>query len=111
MKQVLLSNLCILVSRCIIFVFILHYWFFFFFCLCYIKEILLKSSGETYVWDPVKEKRLLKKLDDFFSCNSGKQPTIQIYDLWANEFNSKFGGVPAYGVTLYQKKRADEKNL
>ena len=57
----------------------------------------------------MKEKRFLKKLDDLLSCNGGKQPTIQIYDLWANEFNSEFGGVPAHGVTLYQKKERMKK--
>ena len=63
-----------------------------------------KSSGETFVWDAVKEKRLLEKLDDFLTCNSGKMPTIQIYDLWAAEFNVEFGGVHAHGLTLSQKK-------
>ncbi|GMN21140.1 hypothetical protein TIFTF001_050100 [Ficus carica] len=28
-----------------------------------------KSSGETFVWNPVKERRLLEKLDDFYSSN------------------------------------------
>ncbi|GMN29454.1 hypothetical protein TIFTF001_049534 [Ficus carica] len=68
-----------------------------------------KSSSETYVWDPAKEKRFLQKLDDFLSSNGDKQPTIQIYELWANEFNSEFGGVPAHGCTLYQKKERMKK--
>ena len=42
-----------------------------------------KASGETYVWDNVKEKLFLKKLDDFLMCNGGKQPTMQLLDLWA----------------------------
>ena len=68
-----------------------------------------KSSGETFVSNPVKEKQLLKKLDDFYSSNLGRQPSMQIYDLWANEFNTEFGGVPAHGVTLYQKKERMRK--
>ena len=60
-----------------------------------------KSSGETYVWDNTKEKRFLEKLDDFLAYSGGKQPTSQILDLWVTQFNSEFGGVPAYGVTLY----------
>ena len=63
-----------------------------------------KSSGETFVWTSVKEKRLLEKLDDFYSSNPGRQPGKQIYELWAKEFNTEFGGVPAHGDTLYQKK-------
>ncbi|GMN63841.1 hypothetical protein TIFTF001_032915 [Ficus carica] len=49
-----------------------------------------KSSGETFVWNTVKEKRLLEKLDDFYSSNPGRQPGKQIYDLWAKEFNIEF---------------------
>ncbi|GMN22311.1 hypothetical protein TIFTF001_051200 [Ficus carica] len=56
-----------------------------------------KASGETYVWDNAKEKLFLEKLDDFLMCNGGKQPTMQILDLWATQFNTEFGGVPAYG--------------
>ena len=76
-----------------------------------IKEMPHKSSSETYVWDHVKEKTFLEKLDEFLASNGGRQPTSQILDLWAIQFNSEFGGVPVYGVTLYQKKRADKKNL
>ncbi|GMN37787.1 hypothetical protein TIFTF001_007107 [Ficus carica] len=68
-----------------------------------------KSSGETYVWNPVKERRLLEKLDDFYSANPGRQPAMRIYDLWANEFNTEFGGVPAHGSNLYQKKECMRK--
>ncbi|GMN58799.1 hypothetical protein TIFTF001_027887 [Ficus carica] len=68
-----------------------------------------KSSGETLVWNPVKERRLLEKLDDFYSSNPGRQPAMQIYDLWANEFNTEFGGVPAHSSTLYPKKERMRK--
>ncbi|GMN33533.1 hypothetical protein TIFTF001_046709 [Ficus carica] len=34
---------------------------------------------------------------------------MQIYELWAGEFNSEFGGVPAHGTTLYQKKERMRK--
>ena len=68
-----------------------------------------KSLGETFAWDPIMEKRLLKKLDDFLSCNSGRMPTIQIYDLWAQEFNAEFGGIHAYGLILYKKKERMKK--
>ncbi|GMN73912.1 hypothetical protein TIFTF001_052270, partial [Ficus carica] len=54
-----------------------------------------KSSGETYVWDPVKEKLFLEKLDDYLPSTGGKPPTSSILNLWANEFNAQFGGVPA----------------
>ncbi|GMN46400.1 hypothetical protein TIFTF001_015572 [Ficus carica] len=72
-------------------------------------EMPRKSSGETFVWNPVKERQLLEKLDDFYSSNPGRQPGMQIYDLWANEFNTEFGGVPAHGSTLYQKKERMRK--
>ncbi|GMN44833.1 hypothetical protein TIFTF001_014035 [Ficus carica] len=72
-------------------------------------EMPRKSSGETFVWNPVKERRLLEKLDDFYSSNPGRQPAMQIYDLWANEFNTEFGGVPAHSSTLYQKKERMRK--
>ncbi|GMN26339.1 hypothetical protein TIFTF001_001280 [Ficus carica] len=52
-----------------------------------------KASSETYVWDNAKEKLFLEKLDDFLMCNGGKQPTMQILDLWATQFNAEFGGV------------------
>ncbi|GMN46273.1 hypothetical protein TIFTF001_015462 [Ficus carica] len=72
-------------------------------------EMPRKTSGETFVWNPVKERRLLEKLDDFYAANPGKQPAMQIYELWAGEFNSEFGGVPAHGTTLYQKKERMRK--
>ncbi|GMN55878.1 hypothetical protein TIFTF001_024998 [Ficus carica] len=68
-----------------------------------------KSSGETFVWNTVNEKRLLEKLDDFYSSNPDRQPGKQIYDLWAKEFNTEFGGIPAHGDTLYQKKDCMKK--
>ncbi|GMN61844.1 hypothetical protein TIFTF001_030924 [Ficus carica] len=68
-----------------------------------------KTSGETFVWNPVKERWLLEKLDDFYAANPGKQPAMQIYELWTGEFNSEFGGVPAHGTTLYQKKERMRK--
>ena len=68
-----------------------------------------KASGETYVWDPVKEKKFLEKLDDYLSTGGGKQPTAAIFKLWAAEFNSEFGGVPALGSTLSQKKERMKK--
>ncbi|GMN31825.1 hypothetical protein TIFTF001_046550 [Ficus carica] len=55
------------------------------------------------------ERRLLEKLDDFYSSNPGRQPSMQIYDIWANEFNTEFGGVPALDTTLYQKKERMRK--
>ena len=70
-----------------------------------------KASGESYVWDHAKEKLFLEKLDDYLASTGGKQPTSSILELWANEFNTRFGGVPAYGSTLYKKKRAHEKDL
>ncbi|GMN32033.1 hypothetical protein TIFTF001_046569 [Ficus carica] len=68
-----------------------------------------KSLDETFVWNPVKEKWLLEKMDDFYSSNPSRQPGMQIYDLWANEFNTEFGGVLAHGVTLYPKKERMRK--
>ena len=50
-------------------------------------------------------------MDNFLLSSGGKQPTMQILDLWATQFNSEFGDVPGYGVTLYQKKKEDEENL
>ncbi|GMN64830.1 hypothetical protein TIFTF001_033889 [Ficus carica] len=64
-----------------------------------------KSSGETYVWDHAKEKLFLEKLDDYLASTGGKQPTSSILELWANEFNTQFGGVRAYGSTLSPKKK------
>ncbi|GMN37222.1 hypothetical protein TIFTF001_042594 [Ficus carica] len=72
-------------------------------------EMPRKSSGETFVWNSVKESRLLEKLDDFYSSNPGRQPSMQLYDIWANEFNIEFGGIPALSTTLYQKKERMRK--
>ncbi|GMN63255.1 hypothetical protein TIFTF001_032335 [Ficus carica] len=72
-------------------------------------EMPRRSSGETFVWNSVKESRLLEKLDDFYSSNPGRQPSMQLYDIWANEFNIEFGGVPALSTTLYQKKERMRK--
>ncbi|GMN30863.1 hypothetical protein TIFTF001_002996 [Ficus carica] len=63
-----------------------------------------KASGETYVWDTAKEKNFLEKIDEYLSYSGGKHPSIAILDQWAAQFNSEYGGVPAYGITLYQKK-------
>ncbi|GMN63070.1 hypothetical protein TIFTF001_032156 [Ficus carica] len=30
-----------------------------------------KASGETYVWDPVKEKNFLEKIDDYLAYSGG----------------------------------------
>ncbi|GMN44993.1 hypothetical protein TIFTF001_014191 [Ficus carica] len=68
------------------------------------SEMPRKVSGETYVWNNAKEKLFLEKLDDFLMCNGGRHPTMPILDLWATQFNAEFGGVPAHGGTLYQKK-------
>ncbi|GMN69451.1 hypothetical protein TIFTF001_038504 [Ficus carica] len=68
-----------------------------------------KSSGETYVWDHAKEKLFLEKPDDYLASTSRKQPTSSILELWANEFNTQFGGVLAFGSTLSQKKERMRK--
>ena len=64
-----------------------------------------KASGEQYVWDHAKEKLFLEKLDDYLASTGEKQPTSSILELWANEFNTHFDGVPAYRSTLYIKKK------
>ncbi|GMN57372.1 hypothetical protein TIFTF001_026492 [Ficus carica] len=68
-----------------------------------------KASGESYVWDHAKEKLFLEKLDDYLASRGRKQPTSSILELWASEFNTRFGGVAAYGSTLYQKKERMKK--
>ncbi|GMN54760.1 hypothetical protein TIFTF001_023884 [Ficus carica] len=68
-----------------------------------------KSSGETYVWDPVKEKKFLEKLDEYLQTTGGKQPTLAILNIWASEFNAEFEGVQALGSTLSQKKERMKK--
>ena len=66
--------------------------------------MLWKASVETYVWDTAKEKKFLGKLDEYLATTGGKQPPVAILDIWAAQFNAEFGGVPAFGSTLSQKK-------
>lgn len=68
-----------------------------------------KATGESYVWDHVKEKLFLEKLDDHLAATGGKQPTSSILQIWAREFNTRFGGVPALPSTLYKKKERMRK--
>ncbi|GMN61081.1 hypothetical protein TIFTF001_030165 [Ficus carica] len=68
-----------------------------------------KSSGESYVWTDAKERLFLEKLDEYLAERGGKQPSIAILELWANEFNTRFGGVPALASTLSQKKERMKK--
>ncbi|GMN58104.1 hypothetical protein TIFTF001_027207 [Ficus carica] len=57
-----------------------------------------KASGESYVWIDDKEKLFLEKLDEYLAARGGKQPTSSVLELWATEFNTRFGGVPAFGL-------------
>ena len=75
----------------------------------FLKEMPRKASGETYVWDPVKEKRFLEILDEYMTTTGGKNPTRAIFDMWAAQFNAEFGGVPTFGSTLSQKKERMKK--
>ncbi|GMN29212.1 hypothetical protein TIFTF001_002339 [Ficus carica] len=70
-----------------------------------------KASGESYVWTDAKEKLFLEKLDEYLylAARGGKQPTSSVLELWATEFNTRFGGVPAFGSTLSQKKERMKK--
>ncbi|GMN57575.1 hypothetical protein TIFTF001_026693 [Ficus carica] len=68
-----------------------------------------KATGESYVWDHAKEKLFLEKLDDHLAATGGKQPTGSILELWAREFNTRFGSVPALPSTLYIKKERMRK--
>ncbi|GMN21515.1 hypothetical protein TIFTF001_040049 [Ficus carica] len=43
------------------------------------------------------------------ASTGGKQPILAILDIWATEFNAEFGGVPAFGSTLSQKKERMKK--
>ena len=71
-----------------------------------------KATSERYSWDNAKEKKLLEKLDEYLSYSDGRQPSLDVYNRWAAEFNTEFNGVPAHGLTLCQKKkRKDEKSL
>ncbi|GMN26514.1 hypothetical protein TIFTF001_044007 [Ficus carica] len=71
--------------------------------------MLRKALGETYVRDPAKEKKFPDKLDEYLATTGGKQPTVAILDIWAAQFNAEFGGVPAFGTTLSQKKERMKK--
>ena len=75
----------------------------------FLKEMPQKASGETYIWDLVKEKKFLEKLDEYLATIGCKQPTLAILDIWAAQFNTEFGGVPAFGSTLSQKKERMKK--
>ena len=63
-----------------------------------------KSTGEAYHWDEAKERAFLQKLDLYVAAHAGHHPPLTTLDDWAREFNSAFGGVPAYGLTLQQKR-------
>ena len=63
-----------------------------------------RATGESYSWDQAKETVFLEKLDHYVATHSGRHPSTAVLDEWAKEFNSAFGGVPAYGLTLSQKK-------
>ncbi|GMN20266.1 hypothetical protein TIFTF001_043048 [Ficus carica] len=68
-----------------------------------------KASDESYVWTDAKEKLFLEKLADHLAATGGKQPTGSILELWANEFNTHFGGVQALASILYTKKERMRK--
>ncbi|GMN28502.1 hypothetical protein TIFTF001_051671 [Ficus carica] len=68
-----------------------------------------KASGESYVWTDAKERLFFEKLDDYLAERGGKQPTNAVLDLWATEFNTRFGGVPVFASTLSQKKERMKK--
>ena len=68
-----------------------------------------KASGDHYVWDAAKETKFLQQLDDYLALSGGKHPPLATLDIWANQFNAEFGGVPAHGMTLYQKKERMKK--
>ncbi|GMN27705.1 hypothetical protein TIFTF001_050486 [Ficus carica] len=63
-----------------------------------------RATGESYSWDQAKETVFLEKLDYYVAYHSGRHPLISVLDGWAREFNAAFGGVPAYSLTLSQKK-------
>ncbi|GMN47068.1 hypothetical protein TIFTF001_016247 [Ficus carica] len=58
-----------------------------------------KASGESYVWTDDKEKLFLEKLDEYLAARGGKQPTSSVLELWATEFNTRFGGLGYDPVT------------
>ncbi|GMN61140.1 hypothetical protein TIFTF001_030218 [Ficus carica] len=68
-----------------------------------------KASGETYFWEPAKEKKFLQQLDDYLACSGDKHPPLATLDLWAVQFNAEYGRVPAHRMTLYQKKERMKK--
>ncbi|GMN65432.1 hypothetical protein TIFTF001_034497 [Ficus carica] len=73
------------------------------------KDMPRKTSSESYVWTDAKEKLFLEKLDEYLAARGGKQPTSSVLELWATEFNTRFGSVPAFGSTLSQKKERMKK--
>ncbi|GMN44390.1 hypothetical protein TIFTF001_013594 [Ficus carica] len=68
-----------------------------------------KASGDHYFWDPAKEKKFLLQLDEYLACSGDKHPPKATLELWAAQFNAEFGGIPAHGMTLYQKKKRMKK--
>ena len=100
-NQFILSQLLLLCLLCVVMFLCFGYRF--------LKEMPRKATGETYVWDHAKEKIFLEKLDYHLACSGGKHPPLATLDLWAAEFNAEFGGVPAYSITLYQKKERMKK--
>ncbi|GMN30567.1 hypothetical protein TIFTF001_049624 [Ficus carica] len=70
-----------------------------------------KSSGDHYFWDTAKERKFLLQLDEYMQCSGGKHPPKATLELWAVQFNAEFGGVPAHGMTLYQKKERMKKYI
>ncbi|GMN28310.1 hypothetical protein TIFTF001_001996 [Ficus carica] len=68
-----------------------------------------KASGDHYFWDAAKERKFLLQLDEYMQCSGGKNPPKATLELWAVQFNAEFGGVPAHGMTLYQKKERMKK--
>ncbi|GMN31281.1 hypothetical protein TIFTF001_049672 [Ficus carica] len=61
---------------------------------CLAKRLVSrKASGESYVWTDAKERLFLEKLDEYLAERGGKQPPTAILELWANEFNTRFGGL------------------
>ncbi|GMN20528.1 hypothetical protein TIFTF001_051035 [Ficus carica] len=68
-----------------------------------------KTSGDHYFWDAAKETKFLIQLSEYVECSGGKHPPKATLELWATQFNAEFGGVPAHGKTLYQKKERMKK--
>ena len=76
----------------------------FFFVDRFLKEMPRKVTGQSYHWDQAKETVFLEKLDYYVACNSGRHPPLSTLESWAREFNAAYEGVPAFGLTLQQKK-------